>query len=87
MNNEELTSFAHQPLQNEPDNDNYLRSVSNNNYNSNVFEPPTSNSWSKSPGQIGINTEQIYPQMSTRTQQVPTHFQSKSRNLMEYDEF
>ncbi|CAF1129631.1 unnamed protein product [Adineta ricciae] len=81
MENDELRSFAHQPLQNEPDEDNYLRSISNNNYNQQNDYESSSNAWPKS---TIVNQ---YPQMSTMNQQGAVHFQSKSRNIVDYDEF
>ena len=61
MESDELTSFAHQPLHNEPDNDNYPRLVANNNYNnSSVFDSSAStNAWSKSAGPMGIDRKSV----------------------------
>jgi hypothetical protein len=86
MDNDELTSFAHQPLHNEPDNDNYLRSVANNNYSTSVFDT-SSNAWPKSAPGMGMTKENQYPQLNMVGQQGAVHFQSKSRNIGNYDEF
>lgn len=86
MENEELTSFAHQPLHNEPDNENHMRSIANNNYNSSVFES-SGNAWPKSNPGLGMSQVNQYPQMNTIGQQGAVHFQSKSRNINDYDEF
>jgi hypothetical protein len=72
MKTDELASFAHQPLQNEPDDDNsYLTSVANNNYSS----------------AMGMTKENQYPQLNMGGQQGAVRFQSKSRNIGDYDEF
>lgn len=86
MENDEVKSFAHQPLHNEPDNDPYLRSISNNNYN--VYES-SDNPWAKSSSTPMNNMTQVndYPQMNVMGQQSTVHFQSKSRNMGDYDEF
>jgi hypothetical protein len=87
MENDELASFAHQPLHNEPENDNYLKSVANNNYSaSSVFEP-SSNAWSKSSTPMGMTQQNQYPQLNMSGQQGAVRFQSKSRNTGDYDEF
>ncbi|CAF2421123.1 unnamed protein product [Rotaria sp. Silwood2] len=91
MENDELTSFAHQPLHNEPDDDNYLRSVANNNYSTTNTYDPTSNLWSKSSSTttavMGMTKENQYPQLNMIGQQGAVRFQSKSRNPVDYDDF
>lgn len=79
MENDELRSFAHQPLHNEPDQDDYMRSISNNNYNQHHDPDASSNPWPKS------TTTPQYPQLSNQSGAV--HFQSKSRNMADYDDF
>lgn len=79
MENDEIRSFAHQPLQNEPEDDSYLRSIANNNYSTSVYE-----SSAKPMGMTAVNQ---YPQLNTIGQQGAVHFQSKSRNIGDYDEF
>jgi hypothetical protein len=86
MQNEELTSFAHQPLQNEPDNENFIRSVANNNYSTSIYDPSES-AWQKSNTPMGMTQVNKYPQMNMIGQQGAVHFQSKSRNIGDYDEF
>lgn len=87
LGNDELMSFAHQPLQNEPDDDNFLRSVANNNYSTgSVFESST-NFWSKTNAEMGMSKENQYPQFNAIGQQGAVKFQSKSRNIGDYDEF
>ncbi|CAF1021284.1 unnamed protein product [Rotaria sp. Silwood1] len=89
MENDELTSFAHHPLHNEPDDDKYLRSVANNNYSTTNIYDPTSNLWSKSSTttNMGMSKENQYPQLNMIGQQGAVHFQSKSRNPVDYDDF
>jgi hypothetical protein len=87
MENDEIRSFAHQPLHNEPENDNYLRSVANNNYGNSVYES-SPNAWPKStPTPMGMTQVNQYPQLNMTGQQGVVHFQSKSRNIGDYDEF
>lgn len=86
MENEELTSFAHQPLHNEPDKDNYLQSIANNNYSTSVYESSAS-AWPKSTTPMGMSQVNQYPQMNMMGPQGAVHFQSKSRNITDYDEF
>lgn len=87
MENDEIRSFAHQPLHNEPDNDNYLQSVANNNYSTSVYES-SSNAWPKSTtATMGMTPISQYPQLNMIGQQGAVHFQSKSRNIIDYDEF
>ncbi|CAF3449234.1 unnamed protein product [Rotaria socialis] len=87
LGNDELAPFAHQPLQNEPDDDNYLRSVANNNYSTtNVFDSSV-NSWSKPNNGMGMTKENQYPQLNMIGQQGSVQFQSKSRNIIDYDDF
>lgn len=78
MEGEEIRSFAHQPLHDEPENDNYLRSIANNNYNTSVYETSTP---------MGMSAVNQYPQLNMIGQQGSVHFQSKSRNMGDYDEF
>ncbi|UJR27732.1 hypothetical protein I4U23_009009 [Adineta vaga] len=80
MENDELRSFAHQPLHNETDDDSYLRSIANNNYTQQNDLDSSTNAWPKS------TTTNQYPQMNMG-QQGAVHFQSKSRNIVDYDEF
>ena len=88
LENEELTSFAHQPLQNEPENDNFLRSIANNNYSTSGTFDSSPNHWSqKMPSPMSMTKENQYPQMNTAGQPGAVHFQSKSRNLLDYDEY
>lgn len=85
MENDEVKSFAHQPLYNESDNDPYMRSISNNSYN--VHES-SDNPWPKSSTPMSNMTQvNQYPQMNVMGQQGAVHFQSKSRNMGDYDEF
>ncbi|CAF1078563.1 unnamed protein product [Adineta steineri] len=86
LENDELKSFAHQPLQNEPDEDNYLRSIANNNYNQQNDTSSSSNAWPPSNTGMGMTRENQYPQMNMG-QQGAVHFQSKSRNIVDYDDF
>jgi hypothetical protein len=87
MENEELTSFAHQPLHNEPETDTSLRSVANNNYSTTSVFDPSSNALNKSSTGMGMTKENQYPQLNITGQQGTVQFQSKSRNLLDYDEF
>jgi hypothetical protein len=87
MENDELTSFAHQPLHNEPENDNYIRSVANNNYSTTSVFDPSSNAWPQSATPMGMTKENQYPQLNMIGQQGAVHFQSKSRNIGDYDDF
>ena len=87
MKTDELTSFAHQPLHNEPDNDDHLRSVANNNYSTTSVFESSPNAWPKSTGGMGMTKENQYPQLNMIGQQGAVHFQSKSRNTGDYDEF
>jgi len=87
MENDEMSSFAHQPLHNEPEDDNYLRSVANNNYAIQNENDSSSSAWSKSTVAMSMTKENQYPQMNMTGQQGAVHFQSKSRNIVDYDEF
>ena len=64
MENDELTSFAHKPLYNEPDNDNYLTSIANNNYNTTHMFDSSSNIWSKSTIPMDMRNENQYSQFN-----------------------
>jgi hypothetical protein len=87
MENDELTSFAHQPLHNEPENDMNLRSIENNNYSSSNVIHSSMNAWPQTATGIGMTKENQYPQMNMTGQQGAVQYQSKSRNLVDYDEF
>ena len=87
MGMDETASFAHQPLHNEPDNDDYVRSISNHNYSTSNALDPSSDPWPKSTGAMGMTKENQYPQLNMGGQQAAVHFQSKSRNPLSYDEF
>jgi hypothetical protein len=86
METDELASFAHQPLHNESENDNDLRLVANNNYSTSVYESST-NAWPKSTVGMGMTQVNQYPQLNMIGQQGAVRFQSKSRNIGDYDEF
>ncbi len=86
METDELASFAHQPLHNEPDMDTDLRSIANNNYSTSVYES-SANAWPKSTTGMTMTQVNQYPQSNVVGQQGAVHFQSKSRNLGDYDEF
>src|SRR5205823_4167122 len=68
MENDELRSFAHQPLHNEPENDNDLRSIANTNYNTSVYES-SSNAWPKPTIGMGMTQVNQYPQLNMIGQQ------------------